>query len=183
VSQRTRATTGSWIGRSSLRRGPLARSRSRRLGGRAPGTSPRDGASPLGVHMAAVVGLRLRGFTPTRETTTSWTGSSKSRMVATKEYTYQTERRQTERRTSTTRMPRPRKWARRFKSRSVDRERDTLAHKKAHEKFKATTTAGFKSPQEPGKNCPDIVAILVYESNTDDFFLLLPLFPRTVRGD
>ena len=25
-------------------------------------------------------------------------------------------------------------------------------------------TAGFKSPQEPGKNCPDIVAI--YESNT-----------------
>ena len=33
-----------------------------------------------------------------------------------------------------------------------------------------TTTAGFKSPQEPGKNCPDIVA--TYESNTDDFFLL-----------
>ena len=38
-----------------------------------------------------------------------------------------------------------------------------------------TTTAGFKSPQEPGKNCPDIVA--TYESNTDDFFLLLLLIP------
>ena len=62
-------------------------------------------------------------------------------------------------------------------------EQHSNCQKMICKEFKATSTAGFKSPQEPGKNCPDSVAtavyIYIYESNTDD---ILPSYLPTVSS-
>ena len=54
--------------------------------------------------------------------------------------------------------------------------REELGHMITY-KVKATTTSWVQVPTRAGKNCPVIVAI--YESNTDDFFLLLLLTSRS----